>query len=49
MVSTAAQSILPLEIETGRYRNVPVDERYCFHFKTSTETELHFANGLSTL
>lgn len=35
--------VLPLEIETGRYRNVPVDERYCFHCKTLTETEIHFA------
>ena len=34
--------ILPLEIETGRFRNVQVDNRFCFHCKTIVEDELHF-------
>lgn len=35
--------ILPLEIETGRYRNIKVEDRFCFYCKTLIETELHFA------
>ena len=35
--------ILPLEIETSRYRNVPAEKIYWFHCKTSTETELYFS------
>ena len=34
--------ILPLEIETGRYRKVQLQERLCFHCKHVIENELHF-------
>ena len=34
--------ILPLHLETGRYRNVPIDQRYCFHCKNEVENEFHF-------
>ena len=34
--------ILPLEIETGRYRHIDVCERFCFYCKTLVENELHF-------
>jgi len=34
--------VLPLAIETGRYRNVPSNERFCFNCKTLVESELHF-------
>ena len=35
--------ILPLELETGRYRNVLVEERFCFNCETLVESEEHFA------
>ena len=36
--------ILPLAIETGRYTNIPVNERYCFSCKheQKVEDEYHF-------
>ena len=36
--------ILPLAIETGRYTNIPVNERYCFSCKheKKVEDEYHF-------
>ena len=34
--------ILPIEIEVGRYRHKPVEERFCYHRKGEIEEELHF-------
>ena len=34
--------VLPLAIETGRYKNVAPDERFCFHCITQVESEIHF-------
>ena len=33
---------LPLEVETGRYRQVPLDERTCKLCQASIENEIHF-------
>ena len=33
---------LPLEVETGRYRQVPLDERICKLCQASIENEIHF-------
>jgi hypothetical protein len=35
--------ILPLELETGRYRNIDVNNRFCFHCTNLVEDEIHFA------
>ena len=35
--------ILPLEIETGRYRNIVAEERFCFYCNNVVESEAHFA------
>lgn len=34
--------ILPLKIETGRFQNIPVDERLCDLCNTDIEDEYHF-------
>ena len=34
--------ILPLEIETGRFRNIPSESRMCHFCKNEIEDELHF-------
>ena len=34
--------ILPFEIEVGRYRQKPVEERFCYHCKDEAEDEFHF-------
>ena len=34
--------ILPLNVETGRYKNIPADQRFCFVCKESIEDEMHF-------
>ncbi len=34
--------ILPIEIEVGRYRQKPVEERFCYHCKDEIEDELRF-------
>ena len=34
--------ILPLEIETGRFRNIPSENRMCHFCKNEVEDELHF-------
>lgn len=34
--------ILPLEIEIGRYRNIPLEKRICQLCKTTVEDEIHF-------
>ena len=34
--------ILPLEIEVGRYRNVPLEDRICQICFTAVEDEIHF-------
>ena len=34
--------ILPLEIEVGRYRNVPLEDRICQLCFTAVEDEIHF-------
>ena len=33
--------ILPLEIETGRFRNIPSENRMCHYCKNEIEDELH--------
>ncbi len=34
--------IVPIEIEVGRYRQKPVEERFCYHCKDEIEDELYF-------
>ena len=34
--------ILPLKVETGRFTNIPLQNRICDICKTSVEDELHF-------
>ena len=34
--------ILPLEIETGRFRNIPSESRMCHFCKNEIEDQLHF-------
>ena len=34
--------ILPLEIETGRYRGIVIEERLCQFYKSLVEDEVHF-------
>jgi len=34
--------ILPLSIETGRFNNIPSNERYCHFCKSLVEDEFHF-------
>ena len=31
MVSQIRMGILPINLETGRYRNIPMEKRVCFH------------------
>ena len=33
--------ILPIHVETGRYRGTPLEERFCFHCKDKVEDEIH--------
>ena len=33
---------LPLEVETGRYRNIPLEERICKLCQAAPEDEMHF-------
>ena len=33
--------VAPLRVETGRYENVPFNERYCFNCPTMVEDEFH--------
>lgn len=42
LLSQFRLGILPIEIETGRYRQKPVDERKCPFCKVMVEDELHF-------
>ena len=34
--------ILPLAIETGRYTNIPINQRFCFYCQDKVEDEFHF-------
>ena len=34
---------LPLEVEIGRYKNIPLDERICSKCQTAIEDEIHFS------
>ena len=43
MMAQFRSEILPLEIETGRYRNVQADERDCLNCRTLVETELQIS------
>ena len=31
-----------LEVDAGRYRNIPADKRYCFSCEDKVEDEIHF-------
>ena len=42
LIAQLRMGILPLAIETGRYTNVPVNQRMCFWCKDKIEDELHF-------
>ena len=35
--------ILPIRIETGRFKNIPKEERFCDNCQTEEEDEWHFA------
>ena len=41
--------ILPLEIKTGRYRGIAIEERLCQFCKSLVENEVHFLNIFLTL
>ena len=43
MMAQFRNGILLLEIETGRYRHIQADERFCLNCRTLEETELHFS------
>ena len=42
MLSQFRMGILPINIETGRYRNVPLDKRVCYNCIDTIEDEIHF-------
>ena len=41
-VAQIRMGVLPLNIETGRYRNIPIENRLCDICKSDVETETHF-------
>ena len=41
MLAQLRMGVLP-NIETGRYKNIPADQRFCFVCKESIEDEMHF-------
>jgi hypothetical protein len=42
LVAQLRMGILPINIELGRYRNIPAHERFCFNCKNVVEDEFHF-------
>ena len=42
MVLQIRMEILPINLETGRYRNIPVEKRVCFNCTDTIENEMHF-------
>ena len=42
MLAQLHMETLALHVETGRYRNVPLNRRFCFHCPDQIEDEIHF-------
>ena len=42
MLAQLRMGTLALHVETGRYRNVPLNRRFCFHCLDQIEDETHF-------
>ena len=42
MLAQLHMGTLALHVETGRYRNVPLNRRFCFHCPDQIEDEIHF-------
>lgn len=42
MIAQLRMGILPINLETGRYRNVPADQRFCYNCDNHVEDEAHF-------
>ena len=42
MLAQLRMDVLPLHIETGRYKNIPADQRFCFVCKESIEDGMNF-------
>ena len=42
MLAKFRMGVLPINIEVGRYRNISVDQRFCYNCVTEIEDEIHF-------
>ena len=42
LLAQLRMGVLPIHIETGRYTNIPAENRYCFNCHDKIEDEMHF-------
>ena len=42
LLAQIRMGILPINIETGRYKNISADKRFCYQCTTKIENEMHF-------